>query len=371
VQEALTPYELNEKPIILVIDDTADNLALIANLLKPFYHVKVANSGEKGLAYIGNNVQQQPHLILLDILMPGLSGYDVLTQLKANEATQFIPVIFLTAMSNPEDEKKGLELGAVDYITKPISPPILFARIKTQLQNRSMAEFLRDRNVFLEHEIQKRTQEISAIKMVTILTMTSLAETRDTDTGAHISRTQHYVRLLAQHLQQHPRFASLLNEAMIQTLFLSAPLHDLGKIGIPDAILLKKGKLTPEEFEIMKTHSFLGYKAISKAEEQLQCQVDFLKIAKEIAYTHHEKWDGTGYPQGLKEDAIPLSGRLMAVADVYDALISRRIYKEQMAHTEAFNIMIQGRGSHFDPDILDAFVELEADFKMISMQFTD
>ena len=371
MEETLTTYKLNEKPTILVIDDTADNLFLIANLLKPFYNVLVANSGEKGLAYIRNNAKQQPDLILLDIIMPELSGYDVLQQLKQDPLTQFIPIIFLTAMSNPEDEKKGLELGAVDYITKPISSPILFARIKTQLQNRAMREFLLDRNLFLEHEIQKRTQEISAIKMVTILAMTSLAETRDTDTGNHITRTQHYVKLLAKHLQKHPKFSTILTDTLIETLFRSAPLHDIGKIGIPDAILLKKGKLNPEEFEIMKTHSFLGYKAICKAEDQLDVQVDFLKIAKEIAYTHHEKWDGTGYPQGLKEDAIPLSGRLMALADVYDALICRRIYKEKIPHDDAVNIIKQGRGSHFDPDILDAFLELQSDFKAISVQFLD
>lgn len=234
-----------------------------------------------------------------------------------------------------------------------------------------MGEFLRDRNLFLEHEIQKRTQEISAIKMVTIHTMMSLAETRDSDTGNHIARTQHYVKLLAKYLQQLPKFAITLTDAMIETLFRSAPLHDIGKIGIPDAILLKKGKLTPEEFEIMKTHSLLGYKAICKAEEQLEFQVDFLKVAKEIAYAHHEKWDGTGYPQGLKGETIPLSARLMAVADVYDALISRRIYKEKMPHEQACEIMTQGRGNHFDPEILDAFIELQTDFQLISLQFLD
>jgi len=366
--KASSVYELHEKSTILVIDDTADNLTLIANLLKPFYRVKVTNSGEKGLSYIHDNTL--PDLILLDIMMPGISGYDVLTRLKADQTTRFIPVVFLTAMSSPEDEKKGLELGAVDYITKPISAPILLARIKTQLQNKAMSEFLRDRNSFLEDEVQRRTQEVSAIQIVTILTMTSLAETRDTDTGDHITRTQYYVKLLAKHLQHHPQFSAFLTDAMIETLFRSAPLHDIGKIGIPDAILLKKGKLTSEEFEIMKTHSLLGYKAIRKAEEQLSTEVDFLKIAKEIAYTHHEKWDGTGYPQGLQAEKIPISGRLMAVADVYDALINRRVYKEKIPHLEAVSIMREGRGTHFDPDIIDAFMELQPEFQAIAMQFS-
>lgn len=366
--ESTLAYELTKKPTILVIDDTADNLSLIANLLKPLYHVKVANSGEKGLSYLHSNTL--PDLILLDIMMPGISGYDVLTRLKADQRTQFIPIIFLTAMCSPKDEKKGLDLGAVDYITKPISPPILIARIKTQLQNKEMAQFLRDRNAFLEDEVKKRTKEISVIQIVTISTMTSLAETRDTDTGNHIRRTQHYVKKLAQHLQNHPRFAAFLNDEMIDTLFNTAPLHDIGKIGIPDAILLKPGKLTVEEFEIMKTHSYIGYKAIQTAEEQLECEVVFLKTAKEIAYTHHEKWDGTGYPQGLKGEAIPISGRLMAVADVYDALINRRIYKDKIPHAEAVRIMLEGRGSHFDPDMIDAFMEIQADFQAIAMKFS-
>jgi putative two-component system response regulator len=361
-------YEAHAKPTIFVIDDTADNLILIANLLKPYYTVKVVNSGEKGLAYLSENAL--PELILLDIMMPGLSGYDVISRLKADLRTHHIPVIFLTAMSSPEDEKKGLELGAVDYITKPISPAILLARIKTHLENKAMADFLRDRNAFLEQEIAKRTQEISAIQMVTISTMTSLAETRDTDTGNHIVRTQHYVKLLAMRLKNHPRFHASLNDATIETLFRSAPLHDIGKVGIPDAILLKKGKLTPEEFEIMKTHAELGYKAIHHAQEQLETDVEFLKTAKEIAYTHHEKWDGTGYPRGLKGDEIPISGRLMAVADVYDALINRRVYKEAYTHQEAVKIMIEGRGTHFDPDVLDAFMQLQTEFTAIAQQFS-
>ena len=223
-------YEPNEKSTVLVIDDTADNLSLIANLLKSIYRVKVANSGEKGMAYTKEHL---PDLILLDIMMPEISGYDVIRQLKSDERTSAIPVIFLTAMSTPEDERKGLEMGAVDYITKPISPAILKARIKTHLENKTIADFLKDRNAFLEHEIQKRTQELSAIQMVTIQTMTALAETRDAETGHHITRTQHYIKRLATYLQHHPRFEAYLSDGMIETLFYSSPLHDIGKIGIP------------------------------------------------------------------------------------------------------------------------------------------
>lgn len=361
--------EMNAKATILVIDDTADNLSLISGLLKNSYHTKVANNGEKALKYLESN--ENPDLILLDIIMPDLSGYDVLALLKANEKTRNIPVVFLTAMSSPEDEKKGLEMGAVDYITKPISPPILLARIKTQLQNKAMADFLRDQNEYLENEVIKRTREISAVQNVTIVTLASLAETRDSDTGNHIHRTQHYVKILAEKLKTHPRFGYFLSDTMIETLFKSAPLHDIGKVGIPDAILLKPGKLSDDEFKIMKTHTTLGKHAIEQAEKELGIVVEFLNIAKDIACYHHEKWDGSGYPSGLRGNEIPICARLMAVADVYDALISKRVYKEGMPHDKAVQIIIEGKGSHFDPDVVDAFLEVNENFQKIAQTFAD
>lgn len=359
-----------EKATIFIVDDTPENLTLVSTLLKPFYRVKVATSGEKALVYFAQH-EAVPDLILLDIVMPGLSGFDVIVELKKNSKIRDIPVIFLTAMSRVEDEKKGLELGAVDYITKPISPSVVLARIKTHLQNKAVADFLRDKNEYLEAEIAKRTEEISAIQYVTIFALTSLAETRDSDTGNHIRRTQHYVKALAKALQTHPRFAPYLSDTMIETLFKSAPLHDIGKVGIPDAILLKPAKLTPEEFEIMKSHTTLGKKAIEHAEEQLGMSVAFLEVAKEIAYSHHEKWDGSGYPLGLKGDEIPICGRLMAVADVYDALITKRVYKEGFSHEKAVAIILEGRGTHFDPDVTDAFRALQETFHEIAMRFSD
>lgn len=359
-----------EKATIFIVDDTPENLTLVSTLLKPFYRVKVATSGEKALVYFAQH-EAVPDLILLDIVMPGLSGFDVIVELKKNSKMRDIPVIFLTAMSRVEDEKKGLELGAVDYITKPISPPVLLARIKTHLQNKAIADFLRDKNEYLEAEITKRTQEISAIQYVTIFALTSLAETRDSDTGNHIRRTQHYVKVLAKKLQTHPHFSPYLSDTMIETLFKSAPLHDIGKVGIPDSILLKPAKLTPEEFEIMKSHTTLGKKAIEHAEEQLGMSVAFLDVAKEIAYSHHEKWDGSGYPLGLKGDEIPIYGRLMAVADVYDALIAKRVYKESFSHEKAVEIILEGRGKHFDPDVVDAFEALKETFHEIAIRFSD
>jgi putative two-component system response regulator len=361
--------DFTQRPTILVVDDTPDNLSLMSGLLKDSYKVKVANSGEKALKNVQGDAK--PDLILLDIMMPGLSGYDVMRELKASPATRNIPVIFLTAMSAAEDEKKGLEMGAADYITKPISPPIVLARVKTQLENKAAADFLRDQNVYLETEVTKRTREISAIQDVTILAMASLAETRDSDTGNHIRRTQHYVKVLAEKLKTHPRFGYFLSDQTVNMLFKSAPLHDIGKVGIADRILLKPGRFTPEEFEIMKTHTALGRDAIEHAEKQLGMQVEFLTLAKEIAYYHQEKWDGSGYPTGISGDDIPVSARLMAVADVYDALISRRVYKEGMPHEKAVAIIVESKGTHFDPDVADAFVELQDEFRAIAARFAD
>jgi putative two-component system response regulator len=361
--------DFTQKPIILVVDDTPDNLSLMSGLLKDRYRVKVANNGEKAIKIVQS--ESQPDLILLDIMMPGLSGYDVCQILKADPNSRHIPIIFLTAMTGTDDEKKGLELGAVDFITKPVNPPIVMARVATQLQVKAAADFLKDQNAYLETEVAKRTKELAAIQDVTILAMASLAETRDNDTGNHIRRTQYYLQLLANALKTHARFSSFLSDHTIQMLFKSAPLHDIGKVGIPDRILLKPGRFEPHEFEIMKTHCQLGRDAIQHAEDQLGLEVEFLKCAKEIAYGHQEKWDGSGYPEGLAGDAIPISARLMAVADVYDALISRRVYKEGMPHAKAVGIIAEGRGTHFDPDIVDAFMVLTDQFQAVAQRYAD
>ncbi|MBJ7309383.1 two-component system response regulator [Rugamonas sp. CCM 8940] len=357
------------KPTILVVDDTPDNIDLLCAVLEDDYRTKIAVNGERALKIA--NGDSKPDLILLDIMMPGMSGYEVCQQLKANPGTRDIPVIFVTAMSETADEQLGLGMGAVDYITKPISAPIVLARIKTQLSMKRVHDFLRDQNHFLETEIELRTREIVALQDVTIHTMASLAETRDSETGNHIRRTAHYVKALAEKLRGHPRFAAFLTDKTIELLFKSAPLHDIGKVGIPDRILLKPGRFEPHEMEIMKTHTTLGRDAILAAERELGIEVDFLKYAKEIAYGHQEKWDGSGYPEGLAGDAIPISARLMAVADVYDALISRRVYKEGMSHDAAVAIIGAGRGQHFDPDMVDAFMSLQTDFIAIAHRYAD
>ena len=361
--------ERDDVPTILAVDDTPINLSLITGLLKNHYRVKVANSGEKALRIVHSDLP--PDLVLLDVMMPDLDGIEVCRRLKKDPRTRNIPVIFLTAMSKSDDERIGLEAGAVDYITKPISPPILLARVKTHLQLKAGADFLKDKNAYLESEVYRRTREVQAIQDVAIFSIASLAETRDNETGNHIRRTQYYVKALAIKLRDHPRFAGYLTDHVIDLLFKSAPLHDIGKVGIPDKILLKPGKLTPEEFEIMKTHTTLGRDAIEQAERQLGTPVEFLKLSKEIAYSHQEKWDGSGYPEGLAGDGIPVSARLMAVADVYDALISRRVYKPAFPHERAVEMIAEGRGRHFDPDVTDAFMEIREEFRTIAKRFAD
>ena len=358
-----------EKKTILLVDDTPDNLTLMSDLLKGQYKIKVANNGERALSI--SQSDNPPDLILLDIMMPGMSGYEVCSILKADPKTSDIPIIFLTARTDMEDEKMGLELGAVDYLTKPVSPAIALARVKNHLLLKSSADFLRSKSEFLEKEVGRRTMEVMAIQDVTILAMASMAETRDQETGNHIRRTQFYVKTLAQKLKKHPRFLGILTDDYVDMLFKSAPLHDIGKVGIPDRILLKPGRFEPHEFEIMKTHTTLGKEAIEHAERALGTPVPFLSMAKEIAYSHQEKWDGSGYPEGLAGEDIPVSARLMAVADVYDALISRRVYKEGMPHEDAVKIMIEGRGKHFDPDMIDAFIELKDEFRAIAARFHD
>ena len=362
-------HDVIERQTILIVDDTPDNITLLSALLKDRYKIKVATQGERALKIAATD--PPPDLILLDIMMPGMDGYEVCRRLKAEPRTAEIPVIFLTARVQVEDEEKGLKLGAVDYITKPISPPIVLARVETHLTLKNARQFLKDRNAFLEAEVQRRTREVAAIQDVTILAMASLAETRDNETGNHIRRTQHYVRALAKKLQTHPRFTPALSDETINLLFKSAPLHDIGKVGIPDRILLKPGDFTPEEFEIMKTHAALGRDAILAAEKSLNAPHSFLRFAREIAYSHQERWDGSGYPEGLAGDAIPVSARLMAVADVYDALISQRVYKTGMPHEQAAAMIVEGRGTHFDPDIVDAFLAIADEFQEIAARFAD
>lgn len=367
---------------ILVVDDTGENLMVIGGLLQPFFRVRVANSGMRALKVARSD--PRPDLILLDVMMPEMDGYAVLAELRQDPYTRDIPVMFVTAMDGDQDEEYGLSLGAVDYITKPIRPAILLARVRTHLELKDARDWLRDQNGYLEGEVSRRMRENDLIKDVSLNALALLAEKRDNETGNHLYRTQAYVEALMQQLQDHPRFRHALSAAQRQLIAKAAPLHDIGKVGIPDQILLKPARLTPEEFEIMKTHSLIGAEAIEAAIERVvggdrarldelqgNTPLDFLVVARHIALGHHEKWDGSGYPQGLRGDAIPIPARLMALADVFDALTCKRHYKKAFPLEQAVALLVEGRGTHFDPDVVDAFLAIQDRFADIAQRYAD
>jgi len=346
---------------ILLVDDNTTNLQLLNETLDGLgYKLLIAKSGQAALAIAQ---KAAPSLILLDIMMPEMDGYEVCRRLKADAATCQIPVIFITALAADDDKARGLGMGAVDYITKPFNPELVRARVRIHLE-------LKKHQDHLEELVKERTRRLALTQAVTIESLATLAEYRDPETGGHIKRTQNYVKALAVELKDHPRFRHELDDETIEMLYLSAPLHDIGKVGVPDHILLKAGKLTAEEFEEMKKHTQYGHDALYITEQKLGGD-SFLRLARQIAHSHQEKWDGSGYPSGLKGDEIPLAGRLMALADVYDALISKRVYKPPFPHEKAVQIIEQGRGTHFDPDMVDAFVKLEKTFRNIALTFAD
>ncbi len=369
---------------ILVVDDNKENLNVIGHLLRPLYHVRVANSGIRALEIARAN--PQPELILLDVMMPELDGYEVLRRLRADPTTHDIPVIFVTAMDADEDEEHGLLLGAVDYLSKPVKPALLLARVKTQLDLKAARDVLADQNAYLDAEVHRRMAENDLIKDFALHAMATLAEKRDNETGNHLHRTKAYIEALMDTLKEHPRFKQELEDPEARRrIAKAAPLHDIGKVGIPDAILLKPGKLSPEEFEIMKTHAAIGAQTINEAilsVQRGQAQIgeidpatlralDFLEISKQIAGGHHEKWNGSGYPLGLSGDSIPLPARLMAIADVFDALMSKRHYKKAFSFEDTVQLIVDGRSQHFDPDIVDAFLMIKNKFLDIANQYAD
>lgn len=357
-----------EKPVVLVVDDTPGNIILLNEILKDEYKIKIATNGEKALEAA---LKTPPDIILMDVMMPVMDGYEACLRLKENERLRNIPILFLTAKSDEEDEKRGFALGAADYIIKPVSPPILAARMKTHLELKRSRDILENQNQFLDEEIKRRTRDVSVVQEASIMAMAALAETRDYETGRHLQRSKLYIRKLAEHMGKIDKFKEILTPEKIKLIAISSPLHDIGKIGMPDNILLKPGSLTDEEYEIMKKHTVLGRDAILCAEDLIGGTETFLSCAREISYSHHEKWDGSGYPQGLSGEDIPLPARLMAVVDAYDALTSRRIYKEAISHEKAVSIIKSDSGKHFDPDVVCAFLELQEQFKEISGEYTD
>lgn len=345
---------------VLIVDDVKVNVDVLVQALRSDFKLSVAMDGENALAIARKT---KPDLILLDVSMPGMDGYEVCRRLMSDEATRHIPVILQTSLSDAQDEAKGLALGAVDYITKPFNTELLRARVRNHLE-------LKRHRDDLERLVQERTRELQRTQTVMIESLATLAEYRDPETGGHIKRTQAYVKALAQCLRRNPQYAPRLTDEYIELLRISAPLHDVGKLSVPDSVLLKPGKLDDAEFKQMKRHTAFGDEALRISEEKLG-QGTFLHTAREIAYTHHEKWDGSGYPQGLKKDEIPLSGRLMALADVYDALISKRVYKPPMPHEEAVVVIRAGSGTHFDPDLVEAFLSIHETFRNIALTYAD
>lgn len=333
---------------ILLVDDVAENIDILNNVLTPHYHTKVALNGEKALKIATS--ANPPDLILLDVMMPGLSGYEVCQQLKDNPDTREIPVIFVTAMTEVEDERRGLELGAVDYITKPISPAIVLARVRTHLA-------LYDQNRELARQVRQRTTELFNTRQQIIRRLGRAAEFRDNETGNHIIRMSHFCRLIAT--------AAGLGEKSVEILYNASPMHDVGKIGIPDAILLKPGKLTDEEWQVMRQHPQIGADIIGQHSDEL------LQTAWTIALCHHEKWDGSGYPAGLKGEQIPLVARIAALADVFDALTTERPYKKAWSIEDALRHIESQAGSHFDPALIAPFKQVLPQMLKIREEFSD
>lgn len=354
---------------ILIVDDAPENIYILSELLRPTYRVLAATDGAAALDIAGGAIRLD--LILLDVMMPQMDGFQVLAALRSDPSTAGIPVVFLTALADAEHEERGLKQGASDYIAKPFVPLLVLARVRTHLEAKQTRDWLTNQNAALEAEVARRMRENDLTQHVSIRALAHLAEVRDPETGNHILRTQGYVRRMAQGLQTHPRFAEQLTDRYVELLARSAPLHDIGKVGIPDHILLKPGKLTADEWIVMKTHAKLGSDAIEQAERDIDTPLEFLAAAKEIAHWHHEKWDGSGYPDGLVGDAIPIAARLMATADVFDALISPRVYKGPMPYDEARDIIALGRGTHFDPDVCDAFLNGFDDFVAIAERYSD
>ena len=370
--DAQTPVEPPRRPVVLLVDDTPENLAVLGELLQPQYRVRVANSGARALSVVAS--EPLPDLILLDVMMQDMDGYEVITRLRADPATRDIPVIFVTALDATEDERRGLELGAADYITKPVRPAIMRARVSAQLELKFARDRMRQENTWLEEQVTLRRDENQRLQDVSLRALSSLAATRDNETGNHILRTQGYVRVLCEHLAAKGRHPARLTADGIRFITMAAPLHDIGKVGIPDAILLKPGRLDEAEWQVMRTHAELGADAIRRAIAEDggdPAPFGFLSAAIEIAQHHHEKWDGSGYPAGLSGEAIPLPARLMAVADVFDAMISRRVYKPSFPPEEASAVIEGGRGTDFDPELVDAFLERRGDFFEIARRHAD
>jgi putative two-component system response regulator len=356
-------------PKILIVDDLSENIEVLATYLRPKgYTIIAATNGEEALAKMEGD---PPDVILLDLAMPGMDGYEVCRRLKKSPMTWHIPIIVVTGLTELSASVTALEAGADDILIKPYDPVLLGARIRNSLRAKFMQDQiiryhqqLEEYNKRLESHIQDRTNQLSVTQQVTVFSLAKLSESRDTETGTHLERIRAYTREIALELAAWGRHPEATTEGFAEQLYQSSPLHDIGKVGIPDRILLKPAKLSGTEWEIMKTHTVIGGDTLKAAD--LEAGRDsFLAMGRDIAYFHHERWDGQGYPTGLAGEQIPLAARIVAVSDVYDALTSRRPYKEPLSHEVSKKIIVDGRGTLFDPDIVDAFLSREERFMAI------
>ncbi len=365
----------SKKATILVVDDNNANRQILNDLILIMEHVPVM--AENGLYALSTLEKQDCDLVLLDICMPEMDGYQVLEYMKNDPNLRQIPVIMISALDEMDSIVRCITSGADDYMVKPFNFTVLRARIEACLWKKQMRDKesqyqsqIQDFNIELQNRVSKQVYEITAAQRSTIFAMAKLAESRDPETGEHLLRIREYVKTICNQLSLHPKYSTIIDDNYIENTCAASPLHDIGKVGIPDSILLKPGKLTVEEFSNMKTHTSIGAETLREV-NRLHSGNDFVRIGIEIAESHHEKWDGTGYPYGLSGENIPLVGRILALSDVYDALTSSRCYKEAFSHDRSFKIINDGRGKHFAPDVVDAFVHAEKDFIRIREHYVD
>ncbi len=365
----------SDSAAILIVDDQEPNRRLLSELVTMLGHTPLtADTGLAGLEEMRTNAVD---LVLLDMMMPLMNGFEVLEKMGEDEQLRHIPVIVISGLDETESMAKCIKAGADDYLTKPFNPMILRARINACLERKRLHD-LEDKykhdvvnySKELEQRVREQVAELSSAQLATIFALSKLAESRDPETGEHLERMREYCKSIAQLITKFPKYSSRLGAEFVDNVYAAAPLHDIGKVGVPDRILLKPGKLDEEEFETMKKHSLLGADTLRAVYKQ-HLRNEFIKLGIEIAESHHEKWDGTGYPHGLKGDDIPLSGRILGIADVYDALTSKRVYKDAFSHEKSRSIILEGRGTHFDPEIVDVFLEVEEIFIETRKTFRD
>jgi putative two-component system response regulator len=364
-----------ERSKILVVDDNEMNRDLLARRLSRQGHeVITANDGVAALEILNS---RRVDLVLLDIMMPNLDGYQVLERMKADEFLSVLPVVMITAVDELDSAVKCIEMGADDYLTKPFNAVLLGARISACLEKRHLREQeqnqrkqIEDLNLFLTARVRQQVAEIASAQIGAIFAMSKLAESRDPETGEHLDRMREYCRLLAEDLGKQAEYAAYIDKAYIENIYSASPLHDIGKVGVPDAILSKPGKLTEDEWVIMKTHPIIGAETLREVDREHPGNA-FIQTGIEIAAAHHEKWDGSGYPHGLSGKDIPLSARILALGDVYDALTSKRCYKEALSHSKAVEIIKEGEGKHFDPDVIASFLRINEEFIKVREYFQD